>query len=723
MTGEAASPGSVSVSALEHQMPEPASPSINPGETTSPVTVGNERQNAPQKRYEAVVGGANEDTRLPDSTLKTIGGILRDRLVDTKKVGETRQGSSSDIDRLLLALGEEGIARLENGDYGNEELKLSYYAISEQLLKSSFAVSKIVSDNPKHEGLKRIPIIGLLAKIETRTNNAVIQLKSALATERGVEGWDEQRIIDEFTKLNDARRAILEGAFNRGFRDSAFDQISTSSDPIEFIKKTGNRYNDLIVEHLQGELEGLINQRFPGETFATLIGVPNPTTARPLEAIRLLNEATQRAASEAAPTYAKEVLNQETPTVDSERIEAQAKKAAAPPKEADLVPLREALAAKNETVTSATTRLSELQNKLATAEGILPEKILTFNEIYKVFGKVEPELRNQIKSLQNEIDNLLLKIDNITPPATLSPKEQAEFIKTQTARFSSQIAIDRATIKEREDTLVSLLKDEANAEADKDFYGAQISEIKGPSTSPGTIAEAEEKLKKAKSAAKTAQGKVNKKQEEIDNGASEEGKEQATGIRTWGKTVPARLEILDKQTSQREGDEFSRINLASTENEGNQLKGAERIRKLIFETVLKQDYDPELARKMLPDEAIAKAINWIYRVDTSAGTPAERLLTNLANYKSALQVAKENWDADTTNATLKSTFERATRDLRQAEKALLFNRLRYLKGSNFKVGDLITFIIKEGVLSAQRGEPNLKLEDERFLKNRQELNV
>ena len=96
-------------------------------------------------------------------------------------------------------------------------------------------------------------------------------------------------------------------------------------------------------------------------------------------------------------------------------------------------------------------------------------------------------------------------------------------------------------------------------------------------------------------------------------------------------------------------------------------------------------------------------------------------LTSLDSYRTALQTAEDNWNTNRTDPALRAAFEGAKISFRATEKNLLVESLKYLKGSNFKACDTIRLIIKEGVQSAQRGNPYLAFENDRFLRNRQEL--
>lgn len=149
-----------------------------------------------------------------------------------------------------------------------------------------------------------------------------------------------------------------------------------------------------------------------------------------------------------------------------------------------------------------------------------------------------------------------------------------------------------------------------------------------------------------------------------------ERQEKAKALRKWNEVVGGYDKIVNARFSQKYTDDYARERLASIkETETGEIEGAEKIREHIFRLVLenKADYDPELARKMLSDEAIARAIIWVYKVDPETVTDTDgKISTKLA--------------------------------------------LPYLRSSQFQVGDLIRFIAHEGVKSAERGNPYLALD-------------
>lgn len=161
--------------------------------------------------------------------------------------------------------------------------------------------------------------------------------------------------------------------------------------------------------------------------------------------------------------------------------------------------------------------------------------------------------------------------------------------------------------------------------------------------------------------------------------------EKAKALRKWNEVVTGEVvtgydKIIDARFSQKYGDEYTRERLADIEKTADgQIKGAERIREHIFRLVNEGDYDPILARKMLSDQTLTKAIVWVYKIDSSI----------VSNDDGTLSLEKT---------------------------------LPYLRSSQFQVGDLLRFVVHEGVKSAETGNPYLAL-DRRFEAPKPELKL
>ena len=611
------------------------------------------------KQSEVVEGGSpNLEIWLDPTTQKLVTDRLSNRL-QISNVLSSKERPLATVDRVIQRLGPDAVARLEKGDLTRKDLAIAVFVLRDELLQKSLAAGKTIKDIKTIETtrLGKIPFFRRI--VENSSLKTQLDASKSQSTEYtreiGFDQWTTDHIENDLVALNQLRTSVELSFYGRHIDDPLFDQDSISLHTAG--RKTGNRLHDAVVDELTGE-EGILKTRFGGRTLLEL------SQEDPIAATQAVFEANQRALTQFAGETAKDLLKAESPTADTELIEKQAQRVEAKPTQEDLTKAQEAAEKATAEFTNAEVRLNALNAPVEAAETILLEKQLAYNKAKQNFEQISVRQNPEIQRLGDRVELLYNSIQE--PDPSLTPEQKAD-VQRATATTSQNIARIEAIIQSYQDKLNQLLQQQIDAELDLNQQTENAEKAKKNASDKGLDA-AKKDFDAKKEAKEKADSELREKQKAGETGISEEAKEKAKGLRKWKEVVAGYDKIIDTRFSQKYTDEYSRESMADIEETPDgQIKGAERIREHIFRVVNPEDYDPALARKMLNNQTMAKAIAWVYKIDSSLVTNPDGSLS-------------------------------------------LKKALPYLRSSQFQVGDLLRFVVSEGVKSAEHGNPYLELD-------------
>lgn len=653
--------------------PQPAEPPARPAEQPA-------RQVEKPKQYHYIESGRTDLEIKVDS--RSASEIAR-RLLKRRQVAEDLRENEQNlttVDRLTLRLTPEALSSIERGEFSKETLAVAYYMLHDELLQKAVSTAQLVRDRRGRfdRAIQNVPIIGRLARGPQTQLEAIQQGMSTEYTRRiGFNEWDERRIEQDLRELNQLRLTTEYRLFERGFRNPLFDRVSTAIHPTEFTRKTGNRLHDMVVDELVGT-EGVLTHRFGGRSFGDL------WQNEPETALQALFEANQRALTRFTGESAKTLLAEEKPRVNLSDIEAQAQRLEKPADEQELQRLQNEATTASTQFTEAQQALTRLQEQHRTGREKLPELASTHRQAQASFERRQERLNNEILELENQLGDSQHQRAN--PPAGINQRERAEFLQS----LDQQITRYTELLTQRRTALDQLIDRVASAEEALLAQRENVNDLQQQANeAQNTFREQE-----------TAKNDADRRLQEARSG-SPERKEQARALRKWAEVVGKVEKIIDTRFSQQHGGEFARDRLASTQTRADgSIDGLERIREHILQVINPSDYDAALARRMLSDETILRAIVYHFNLDAE-GTV---LRAGVRSVREAGVARIEPADVTLTDAI---------RSQDEATRAMAINHLLpLLRNSQFNVGDLIRFLAQEGATSASlRGEPYLRLSD------------
>ena len=600
---------------------------------------------------------------------------VRDRLEERIRIArflEKEERPLTHVDRILLRSGDSVAANLESGNLTKEDAAVSYFALYDEAIQKFLASGKVakLTITEGKVGEKRIWKLPKLPKLHQDVMGQVQEMQTAplepfqrqiseYTRKLGFETWSEARIDAELKSLTSLIHTVESSLLGLSPSDTLLDERLSTFSPLMLEGKTGNFLRDQVFDELMGQ-EGILTQRYEGKTFLEL------WNEDPKVALEALYEANQRALTTFAGEVGKEFLSKEKPKVDTNLIEDQAKKQEAKPTQEDIAQAQAKVDQATNEFNQAQVRLNELNAPIEEAERIYKEKQIALGDAQDKGGEEQrTRIASQIHKLESDAAVYSTVIQQ-KPDSNLPPQEKANW--QQSVSATTQLLSDtRNRIQTYENQLSQMTQDITRATREEDATKKRIDAAQETARSNGLEA-AKTKLNDKKTAKENAEIELENKHAVGET--SPEAKEKAKALRKWNEVVGGYDKIVDARFSQKHTDEYSRERLADIEETADEkIKGAERIREHVFRLVLenKADYDPELARNMLSDEAIARAIIWVYKLDPKTVTNTDG--------KISIKLA-----------------------------------LPYLRSSQFQVGDLLRFMIHEGLKSAERGNPYLTLD-------------
>lgn len=322
------------------------------------------------------------------------------------------------------------------------------------------------------------------------------------------------------------------------------------------------------------------------------------------------------------------------------------------------------------------------------------------------------------------------------PPAGLDPRNIKDFILQQ-AQIIQKAANEYDAWKLKLDALAD---DEANLAQQLKQKQDRFKKLNGYTsrgvTHKGLI---ETKQDEAKLGDPTVTPPVDSLEKKMKD-AEKDLKEAIEGSKDGKKKAEALLDFKNLNNSSMQGDIINEIVTANnndfsidkltnlSERAPGQIEGMERMRELIFKTLKKDKYDADLARKMLPDEAIAKAIVWVLKLDIkkvyTPGPPPisiETHMDTLQPLQADLQTLKhELHNLETATPRVQADIDAKKAEITAKHDAITaaghdFGKMilpELKKRTRFERGELVKFIMEQGILaSAHQEDPYLNLND------------
>lgn len=602
------------------------------------------------KEYQVREGGRNKDIDFDLQTREDVVKRLRDRVgIATKLRDEGRRLST--IDTMIVSHGEHALQNIEKGNMSLQDLSIARFAIYDELIQKSLATAKIIEGKQRDISprLRKLPFLGRLfsqTEIEMQIAGRAQKFSTEYTDALHLDTLTPQAIDADLIDLNGTRMRIDR---QLGVVDPLFDQDPPSTHPVG----DRSKFHLAILDQLNGP-EGVLK----GKSFVDL------WRENPSAATEALYEANQRALPEFAREMAKETLEKQMSTVDTSVIESQAKALEKGPTQKDVDATTNKAAEAQAAFSEAEAKYNELNNPVKDAEEALRQSQNAVDDLKSQYDLILADNAGGIKRLQDRIDYLTSR--SPIPDPSLSA-EQKIYQQASIDSNNRQITALEQEISKLNQEIRSSLIQRGNAERDLLRKTADRDDKLAKANTAGlTTFKTEYDSKKA--AKETVDKDLKDKKAAAQGEATPENKEKAKALRAWIKVHTEYKNVIDSSLNQPHDSEFTRERIARTSIVKGQVEGAETIREQIFRQTNPIDYDPTLARKMLSDEAIARAIIRTYNI-----LPTD---LNIAGKKG---------------------------------KDLLRATLPYVRNSQFKLGDMLRFVIHEGLKSAEKGNPYLTL--------------
>jgi hypothetical protein len=680
---------------------------VAPPEPDTESSVEPQEEQASSVRPEAKVtqrdiieGGQGEVVvNLDPATQVNLLNRLRRRVINAQQI-ESRQLKPSTVDQYLLKT--DVITRINSGQLSREDYIIAVLDINDELAQKAFAAARLVRDIPgRLNRFKTIPLIGRLATgPQTETEAAGLTVKdSSYMKEVRYTPTDA-----ELADLNQLRLGLNESLFGRGFRDPLFDDINMSIFPQRL---TGESRNDIYSE-ISRQIENEIADRIVKGTLAAGETAQNLWTTNRAEMASIIRAANHRALESLTLGRAKEVIST-SPEASKQAIIDRAKELKKIPTAEDLPPLQDAKVKAEDILTKAQAKLRELENELAPLKNVrdaFNEADTKLTEWQKVNGDYNATTgisTGGFFELQQTLNVLRASLGSA--PA----KDKADFAKKIT---SAQDAFNKLRGE-----LTTLLVAKATAEQK---YTTEVKSrltvleggpaAAGAAAVPGEIEVAKNAVQTAEEAVKSVTDKITEKTNDIDRKTvSPKNKERADDLEKWAMIFDHSSDVISAQLVQKAGDEYTLDKLRDNHpRRDGQIDGAERIREAIFLLADPSKYDSAQIRRLISDEAIAKAIIHVYGADISIAKNASGkligdILLEIRNHRDALEAAK--------TAKNKAGVKAAEQNIQNGQRELIQSALPIISPTDRAAAmRLLQFIMVQGAKSAQKGEPYLDID-------------
>ncbi len=698
-----------------------------------PRTVGKTAER-PAKRDDFTREGRNETVDLASDLRASATKRLRERVGVVRDLAkdEARLGT---YDRLLLGdRGEELVDKFEDStqDLTADDMALAWAVVSDELIQKEDAVGNAYSQaewltnlnarlltvqrgtaalgsNGIQRGLSRLAgrVHGVL------TSDRLTNLRGANKTAVTPSGTPEltSDYIQKLRYTDQPAERVAEDIIDLHRLKVSFEQTLgiPNVDPDvwqqpDFRRGQGHRLHDTVVDRQ----ERILTREHNGMTFAEL------QRQDPVAAERVRHKAVQEGLMHFSDGMARELLKAERPEVDTTGIDASISQIGTPLEGLAKEQAERSLERTRIRWQQAMDKLDHLEDS---RDGRL-QAITTAQEVRQIAGD---ELARLGPLIIAEVGRLAAEIATqsgylATATAAARPGITAEIARL-TAERNTKIA--EQTALHTRDVQAAAALARAN-----DAYNLLDAAAAGTPAAPvpGSILHAQAEIVRAGIAIGTIKNQL--------RGTPDAEQRAVRGALERWKVLaePTNYEkIIDTRFTQGHQGRYQRGRLADTTvGTDGEMVGAELIREHIFGVTdaangYRTAEQRERGRRMISDEAIARSIIEVFRVDIHEGPiPINALLTNVTNDRGTLATAEQALRAaiaaGTTGPAL-ALFEAAVTtargSLRTNEQTLVGRVLPMLRdATNFDTGDVLRFVIHEGLLSAARGEPYLAVPTE-----------
>ncbi|RJQ24467.1 hypothetical protein C4577_07850 [Candidatus Parcubacteria bacterium] len=665
---------------------------------------------------EGVGQGQNIELDLGDEEKKEVARILGQRKEKAENKWKLKPGEMTVVDRLARTLTPETLQKIAEGEVTKEVAAIASVLVHDELIALSLAAASVVRENPgKYGKIKSSwPIVGRWASKPTpttTTEQTALKMMTDYAKECGFNGSLSQEQMDaRLRRVHKIENEMTQKALGVDSMAPEYEYTSSSIHPESIARSTQNK---LQIE-INNALDDISKQKFNGESYDQI------WQKDPVLATQVYNEAFQRAIFRLSPDLARNILDSETPGIRKESVDAHITRLEKKPKDEEANPLKETLDEKATEKTSIESRINQLDTLINGLEQQLPGLEQAFAGIKK---KVETEkglINDEIRDLDTQWSASLATLERYLA-VPLPDKGKKDTYKDEYSRWNTNLTKAReetvrfhGELEAKRKELRTLLGQEAEAEIKKKTAEDQMKKYQRERSGK------KRELIGVKADEKTAKIAYEAKLKEISEGGTPENREKADALRRWVQTTQNFNQVLDIRLNGGTVGDYSLEGLADTgETVDGEIKGAERIRELLFHKTGDKIYDPKEGRKMLSDETIARAIIWKFGLDTSMKIETSAGATSIREILDTIRNSRED---------IRTMAPGPTRDglqisLTYTQRELVEGLLGNLKGSQFRTTDLLQFIVQQGAKSAENGNPYLDLSglEEQFTRTEAEI--
>ena len=657
------------------------------------------------KRAQAIAGLRDDGT--PAGELSPLDNIL---YAKRERVNE--------INNRLIA-GERLIEIIDDAVELKEYLGMAYFNVVGETLEKAFETGVILRKNPKRQQqLLEHRYVGELINFLNRLPAETLEdfgarLSTPYARETRFEEWGDD-IPAHFNELHELYRALNESFFGPDAPETTVWQSLTAA-PAAITDYPRDRLSNAIYHSLHGE-NGILTLEHDGKTFAEL------WAKDPEKAAMVLLEAKDRAMTVWMKETAKQALEEtgevqfgdKTRPIEQARLRSE--KFKEPPDPTERTVSEEDLAEKKEEHDKLQEQAAPLEERLKTLQEEYDEaeikkvqvdaKIVTITELNKT----------------TQYYNQLIGTD--TTPQLNAKIQQAE-TRLEKAKSAQQIASLRDEIRQAKEKLgyiekrqeaetakASILAEMEAARVEAETINTRIQQTntKLDTTVPGTGKTLRELLEEKKGEYEKAQKTFDKESRQIEKKeTSPENQHKACATDKWiDIAVNDYTAILERNY----GTDIRARMLADIRinHVTGQIRGCEALRELIFNASTTEEflYDAELAREMLTDYTISKAIISYLHIDPGREVEIEGTTESIQTWMDELE-------GETGIATelAKARLENKETEIKthQGELAKVINPLLkevlkdMRKMSKYEIGELVQRIIRERVEVSALGDP------------------
>lgn len=457
-------------------------------------------------------------------------------------------------------------------------MAIIFHALQEEIFYREFDLGTYSTDERVQGSFWKLR----LPFTKTRSVPNLPQQTSDIAELAGKNPAD---ITKQLIDLNKLRLTVGKELFGRSL------PRLTSADPLNLIMRNPN----MLRGYFREQLTEVLRQRFPGQNPDTAFA--NIVTADVELARQIILEANGKSLVRFADETSKQYLLDSKPIIDTEVIKARKDKLMQKPTPAETGELRNISTKTGTELTAAQAKSSELITALKKTETELQAAQLAAEKAKRHFDTAKARIDPALQRLVETVGDLKNRISPLAPD--LKAQERIALQQTN-ADISKNIAEMEKQIKEYNDQLTKLETEQVDADDD---WKQKQQNYDGEHTAEKTLA-----LETAKNDLTAKESTDKKAREDLSSAENPkntpEAQKKIKAYDTWIKMAgEGYVKVIgtrfEKSILQPE-NEFSIPNLSN--------RGYDQVRKHLFYVIDKLNFDPALAKDMVPDNVIKEAI-------------------------------------------------------------------------------------------------------------------